>query len=119
MCSCAAPRSTRRLLAFATRSIGERAAVPKAVHVVAQIPVTAVGKIFKPALVIREIEDVVRREAADCGVAVEAVDVKVDAKRGLVAQVRTPGSALPLRAALGRYTFAVEFTEETSASASA
>jgi fatty-acyl-CoA synthase len=99
------------LLAFATRSIGERAAVPKAVHVVAQIPVTAVGKIFKPALVIREIEDVVRREAAGCGVALETVDVAADAKRGMVAQVRTRGSALPLRAALGRYTFAVEFTE--------
>ena len=50
-------------------------------------------------------------EAIARGVAVEAVDVKVDAKRGLVAQARTPGSALPLRAALGRYTFAVEFTE--------
>jgi hypothetical protein len=29
----------------------------------------------------------------------------------MVAQVRTRGSSLPLRAALGRYTFAVEFTE--------
>ena len=48
------------LLAFATRSIGERAAVPKAVHVVAQIPVTAVGKIFKPALLIR-------RSRTSCG----------------------------------------------------
>ncbi|RZL87531.1 MAG: acyl-CoA synthetase [Variovorax sp.] len=99
------------LLAFATRSIGERAAVPKAVHIIAQMPLTAVGKLFKPALVIREIEDVVRREAAGCGVAVGTVDVTIDPKRGMVAQVRTRGSALPLRAALGRYTFAAEFTE--------
>ena len=99
------------LLAFATRSIGERAAVPKAVRIVAQIPVTAVGKIFKPALVMREIEDVVRYEAAGCGVALASVDVAIDAKRGMVAQVRTLGSAPPLRAALGRYTFAAEFTE--------
>ena len=99
------------LLAFATRSIGERAAVPKAVHIVAQIPVTAVGKIFKPALVAREIEDVVRCEGAGRGVQIETIDVTTDAKRGMVAQVRTRGSALPLRAALGRYTFAAEFTE--------
>ena len=76
------------LLAFATRSIGERAAVPKAVRIVAQIPVTAVGKIFKPALVAREIEDVVRCEGADCGVEIETIDVTTDAKRGMVAQVR-------------------------------
>ena len=99
------------LLAFATRSIGERAAVPKAVRIVGQIPVTAVGKIFKLELVIRETEDVVRHEAAGCGVTVEAVDVAIDAKLGMVAQVRTRGSALALRTALGRYTFAVELTE--------
>jgi fatty-acyl-CoA synthase len=99
------------LLAFATRTIGERAAVPKAVHVIAQIPVTAVGKIFKPALVSREIEDVVRREAGGCGVALDTVDTTIDAKRGMVARVRTLGSAQALRVALGRYTFATEFTE--------
>ena len=99
------------LLAFATRSIGERAAVPKAVHIVAQIPVTAVGKIFKPALIVREIEDVVRREAEAVGVAIETIDVTNDAKRGLVAQIRTREAAPKLRAALGRYAFAAEVTE--------
>ena len=72
---------------------------------------TAVGKIFKPALVSREIEDVVRREAGGCGVALDTVDTTIDAKRGMVARVRTLGSAQALRVALGRYTFATEFTE--------
>jgi fatty-acyl-CoA synthase len=99
------------LLAFAVRSIGERAAVPKAVRVVAQIPVTAVGKIFKPALIKREIEDVVRFEAARCGIVLEALDVTMDAKRGMVASVRARGSELALRSALGHYAFATEFTE--------
>ena len=103
--------SEDELLAFATRSIGERAAVPKSVRIVPQIPVTAVGKIFKPALVVREIEDIVRREAEAAGVAIDAVAVINDAKRGMVAQVRTHGEAPSLRAALGRYTFAAEFTE--------
>lgn len=53
----------------------------------------------------------VLREAAGCGVALETVDVTMDAKLGMLAHVRTRASALPLRSALGRYTFAAEFTE--------
>ena len=49
--SCAGCRDQRgRAARVRDRSIGERAAVPKAVHIVAQIPVTGVGKIFKPGL---------------------------------------------------------------------
>jgi glutathione synthase/RimK-type ligase-like ATP-grasp enzyme len=73
--------------------------------------VTAVGKIFKPALVIREIEDVVRSEAEAAGVALAGVDVKSDARRGLVAEVQLRERSPALRAALGRYAFAAEITE--------
>lgn len=38
------------LVDWAKNNLGEKAAVPKAVHVVDTIPLTAVGKIFKPAL---------------------------------------------------------------------
>lgn len=38
------------ILQWARAHIGERAAVPKAVYIVEQIPLTAVGKLFKPAL---------------------------------------------------------------------
>ena len=99
------------LLAFAAASIGERAAVPRAVHIVTQIPVTAVGKIFKPALVLREVEDVVREEAIAAGVAVDAIDVRTDETRGLVARVRTRGMNKPLQLALGRYAFASDISE--------
>ena len=53
----------------------------------------------------------VRREAEASRVAIEAVDVTNDPKRGMVAQVRTRGAAPPLRAALGRYAFAADVTE--------
>lgn len=99
------------LLAFAAAAIGERAAVPKAVRIVPQIPVTAVGKIFKPALVVREIEDVVRAEAAASGASLAAIDVRTDARRGLVAQVHLRGKSPALSSALGRYAFATEITE--------
>ena len=104
-------RSESELLAYAADSIGERAAVPKAIHIIAQIPVTAVGKIFKPALVIREIEDVVRSEAEAAGASLAGVDVKSDALRGLVAEVQLRERSPVLRAALGRYAFAAEITE--------
>lgn len=38
------------LVAYARRHIQERAAVPKAIRVVETIPLTGVGKIFKPEL---------------------------------------------------------------------
>jgi fatty-acyl-CoA synthase len=99
------------LLAFAAQAIGERAAVPKAVRIVAQIPVTAVGKIFKPALVAREVEDVVRTEARAAGVDLAALEVRNDARRGLVAQVTTRGQSPALTRALGRYAFGAEMSE--------
>jgi fatty-acyl-CoA synthase len=104
--------SEKDLLEFAARTIGERAAVPKAVHIVAQMPVTAVGKIFKPALVAREVEDVVRQEAATAGADIDSVSIISDARRGVVAQVCTRQSPHALRSALGRYTFALEIVGE-------
>ncbi|MDP9026824.1 MAG: acyl-CoA synthetase, partial [Actinomycetota bacterium] len=55
------------ILEFARGRIGERAAHPKAVHILAELPATAVGKIFKPALTILEIEDVVALTARETG----------------------------------------------------
>lgn len=100
------------LLAFAQAHIGERAAVPKRIHVVATLSTTAVGKIFKPALVQREIEDALTREvSAIHGVASWHVTVSADKLRGLKALVEvTPATGVTsdtLRAdvarALGQY----------------
>ena len=38
------------ILDYLKKEVGERAAVPKQVFIVPQIPLTPVGKIFKPAL---------------------------------------------------------------------
>jgi fatty-acyl-CoA synthase len=65
------------LLAYAQEQIGERAAVPKAIHIVDEVPQTAVGKIFKPYLIQLEVEDVFR-EAASGVEGVSAVEVHVD-----------------------------------------
>ncbi|MDR3448577.1 MAG: acyl-CoA synthetase [Alphaproteobacteria bacterium] len=47
------------LAAFARARIGERAAQPKFIRLIDQIPLTTVGKLFKPALKNREIKDAI------------------------------------------------------------
>lgn len=50
------------LLAFAREKIGERAAIPKRVYILDQLPLTAVGKIYKPTLVHEQVIDVYQGE---------------------------------------------------------
>ena len=53
-------RATEEELAeFARARIGERAAQPKFIRLIDQIPLTSVGKLFKPALKKREIKDAI------------------------------------------------------------
>ncbi|MGS2723888.1 acyl-CoA synthetase [Porticoccus sp. GXU_MW_L64] len=55
----------QELLEFAAQHIHERAAVPKEVFILDALPVTAVGKIFKPDLRMDAIERVIRAELSD------------------------------------------------------
>ncbi len=51
--------SEQSVLEFAKQNIQERAAIPKAIHIIKDMPVTAVGKIFKPRLNWWQIEGVI------------------------------------------------------------
>jgi len=79
--------STEELMAFAEEHVSERAAVPKYLEVLDELPKTAVGKVFKPDLrrlaITRTYNEAL--DAAGVGAAVGAVIE--DKKRGLVAQV--------------------------------
>ncbi|MDX2305249.1 MAG: acyl-CoA synthetase [Microscillaceae bacterium] len=76
------------LLQFAKDNIGERAAQPKAVRIIDQMPVTAVGKIFKPQLVWKEIEEVYTIELDDLqGIIHKKITVGPDKIKGMVAQI--------------------------------
>lgn len=107
------------LLQFAEQHIGERAAYPKQVHIISGLPLTAVGKIFKPGLVMREVRDVFTGEVHTCaGVQSVTVEVANDQRYGLVAHVRvtaSPGTdTAALRdqidRALGQYVIRAEVT---------
>ena len=101
--------SEAELIDYAKQHVTERAAHPKAVRIVAELPVTPVGKIFKPALSMLEIESVVRDEAESLGVELKSLEVVQDTHRGLLARVATTGDDTTLREAIGRYIFATEF----------
>ena len=82
------------ILAQVEKTIGERAAVPKEVVVLDELPLTPVGKIFKPALrwdaTRRVYEDILK----DLGSLAASVEVKVveDKVHGAVAKINiVPG----------------------------
>ena len=58
----AADLTPERILDYLKQEIGERAAVPKEVAIVGEMPLTPVGKIFKPALRWQAIQKVYQSE---------------------------------------------------------
>jgi len=82
-----ATADARELAAFAGEQIPERAAVPKHVEVLAELPKTAVGKVFKPDLRRRAIIRVLDAALTEAGLQARVVAVVEDRKRGLVAQI--------------------------------
>ncbi|HET7409803.1 MAG TPA: acyl-CoA synthetase [Paracoccaceae bacterium] len=80
------------LRAFCEEKIPERAAIPKHVEVLSELPKTAVGKVFKPDLRKRAIARVYGRALAEAGIDAE-VEVVDDKARGLVARIRPQDGA--------------------------
>jgi fatty-acyl-CoA synthase len=97
------------LKSHAQERIGERAAWPKSIRILPSLPLTQIGKIHKPTLIMREIESVVQEEARKTGVALSSVEVEQDPKLGPKAVIIAEGDPDPLEKALGVYFFAKEF----------
>jgi fatty-acyl-CoA synthase len=100
--------SDQELMDFAAAHVPERAAIPKQVTVMPSLPVTGIGKIFKPALQQREIESTVRAEAAKVGASIGELWFERDPRLGQVVRVRSSARAAQLKAALERYAFKFE-----------
>ena len=69
--------SENQIMEWARNNIGERAAIPKEVSVVKEVPLTAVGKIFKPALRWDAIRKTYEEELKSLGDLAESVFVQV------------------------------------------
>lgn len=102
------------LHAFAKEKIHERAALPKAIHLIAEMPLTAVGKIFKPALRHREIADALRCALVDAGL--QAVDLRVveDPQLGTCVDIVAgiDAQADRLHSVLGQFPFHIRMVVE-------
>ncbi|MBC8731484.1 acyl-CoA synthetase [Paraburkholderia sp. UCT2] len=96
------------LAEFVRLEIGERAALPKRIRILDAMPLTGVGKIFKPALKQRETVDALQSALVEAGVEGATVRIIEDTSRGLSLHVELPDPALEELAtsALGRFPFA-------------
>ena len=92
-------------MTFARAHIGERAAVPKTIRIIPAMPLTAVGKIFKPELKLREVEDSLAEALHSAGVPPVAVQARSDPTQGIrVDVVLAEGADLQLaQRALGQF----------------
>ena len=94
------------LMEFAQKHIHERAAYPKHLEIMDELPKTAVGKIFKPDLRKSAIMRVYNAALDKAGVGAQVTGVVEDKKLGLVAQLSKTGEASDdqVKDALGDFT---------------
>ena len=103
--------SEAELLAFCKSHVHERAAQPKHMTILPELPKTAVGKIFKPDLRKHAVMRIYNAALTDAGVSARVVAVADDKKRGLVAQVDGHGaSEEDIHAVLGKFVRPWEFS---------
>ncbi len=75
------------LMAFASEQIHERAAIPKYLEIIDEMPKTAVGKVFKPDLRRRAITRIYNAVLEEAGQPARVAGVVEDKHLGLVAQL--------------------------------
>ena len=96
--------SSDELMEHAQTQVHERAARPKHMEIVAELPKTAVGKIFKPDLRKMAITRVYNEALEASGCSERVVEVVDDKKRGLVAFVAPKGDEAKITEVLGAFT---------------
>ncbi|MCX4919044.1 acyl-CoA synthetase [Streptomyces sp. NBC_00687] len=99
-----ATATERELRQWAADHSPEPAAAPRSVHIVGTLPLTAVGKVFKPALADDALVRVVRAEMREAGLS-GAITVHRDDGHPY-ARIEIPGTGGALAARLGRFAFA-------------
>ncbi|MCG8669399.1 MAG: acyl-CoA synthetase [Pseudomonadales bacterium] len=101
--------SEAQLMSFAEEHITEKAAIPKSITVLDTMPITPVGKIFKPTLTMMEIESLIRQEAQILDCKLNGVTMKQDSKRGLVALIESAVDSQPLAQRLDSFSLEYDF----------
>ncbi len=105
----AAAVTPQQLLDYLAAEIAEPAAMPRRLQLVDALPLTAIGKIFKPALVMQEIEDVVRCAAQAHATPLLQVRVEQDPRHGYLATLTLAAASQALEQHLARFGFRSAF----------
>jgi acyl-CoA synthetase (AMP-forming)/AMP-acid ligase II len=103
-----ATATNEELLQWGRDHIAERAAWPKHVEILACLPTTAVGKIFKPALVDMAVRSVMHEEALAADAKLGSCDIVRESGQALVVRWDAPHNADALAERLARFTFRTE-----------
>lgn len=104
----------QELLTYLSERISERAALPKSIIIIEEIPLTPVGKIFKPELKRRQAAEVLRQALDEANLGIQSIQVVTDeGMQGLVACVTVPpaGDRARVAAVLERFPFPYRLTE--------
>ena len=103
--------TTEALMAYAATHITERAAQPKHIEVLAELPKTAVGKVFKPDLRKRAITRTYDAALVSAKLPARVAEVIDDKKRGLVARLERSAAVedAQVQAVLGQFSQAWEW----------
>lgn len=109
-----ATATEKELLAFAQAEIGERAAWPKQVRIIEQMPLTGVGKIFKPELKHRETRDALAAALGEAGIQPTELFITDDKSKGTIVKVVLPLGVAPEAAkkVLGQFAFSFSLEQE-------
>lgn len=95
--------SVDELRSFAEPLIAERPAWPKRYYIVDAIPVTGVGKIFKPELRVDAVRRFVSKAVADAiGSRPVVIDVTAGGRRGMSVSVKFPDPGASVRSTVER-----------------
>ncbi|MBZ0123400.1 MAG: acyl-CoA synthetase [Roseovarius sp.] len=109
--------SAAELMEHCRVHVHERAAMPKYIEVLNELPKTAIGKVFKPDLRKLAIKRIYDAELEQEGIPARVAQVIDCKKRGLVAQIERLGEVDEVRLGhvLGRFTRPWEWEKEDAA----
>ena len=103
--------SEAELIKYCEEKISERAAVPKRIDFIEEMPLTAVGKIFRPTLRQKIAEEVVEQALRNLNIGV-SVTSDIEKKRGLIVNIAATDSAdkPKIREVLKPFTFSTNIS---------
>ena len=97
------------LLDYCQSTITERAAIPKRIEFIDTVPLTAVGKIFRPTLRQAIVEKVLQEQLGNKDIA-GTISTELESKRGLVGKIllKDKNQLEQVRGLVQNYTFPVD-----------